>query len=158
MITAKADEESIIRGLGIGADDYVIKPFSPRQLVARVRAILRRRGSTETAGHFLRCGDLTVDTDKRQASLSGKSLALTRDEYNILALLMSRPTKIFTRDEILEAVKGGDYGGFDRSVDSTVKRLRAKMGDSPKTPKYIVTVYGMGYQFGIDAIKKLPEA
>jgi DNA-binding response OmpR family regulator len=151
MVTAKVDEESIIRGLNIGADDYVTKPFSPRQLTARVRAVLRRRDGTETTGRFLSYGDLTVDTDNRQASLNGKSLALTRDEYNIIALLMSRPTKIFTREEILEAVKGSDYDGFDRSVDSTVKRIRAKIEDTAKTPKYIVTIYGIGYKFGIDA-------
>jgi DNA-binding response OmpR family regulator len=153
MVTAKVDEESIIQGLNIGADDYVTKPFSPRQLTARVRAILRRRDSTETTGRFLSYGDLTVDTDKRQVNLRGESLALTRDEYKILDLLMSRPAKIFTRNEILEGVKGGDCDSFDRSVDSAIKRLRAKIEDVPKTPKYIVTVYGMGYQFGTDANK-----
>jgi DNA-binding response OmpR family regulator len=94
--------------------------------------------------------DLVVDTEKRKVSRNGEILALTRDEYHILVLLMSRQAKIFTRDEILEAVKGGDYDGFDRSVDSTIKRLRSKIGDDPKTPTYIVTVYGMGYRFGID--------
>ena len=151
MLTAKADEESIIRGLNMGADDYVCKPFSPRQLMARVRAALRRSGDgsgLDTAGRFLTCGDLAVDTEKRIASRKGEQLALTRDEYHILTLLMSRQAKIFTRDEILEAVKGDGYDGFDRSVDSHIKRLRSKIGDDPKAPKYIVTVYGMGYRFG----------
>jgi DNA-binding response OmpR family regulator len=148
MLTAKADEESVIQGLGAGADDYVCKPFSPRQLMARVRAALRRSGGTGGAGRFLSCGDLTVDTEKREVSRNGELIVLTRDEYHILALLMSGGTKTFTRDEILEAVKGGGYEGFDRSVDSAIKRLRAKIGDDPKTPKYIVTVYGMGYRFG----------
>ncbi|MDR1251455.1 MAG: response regulator transcription factor [Treponema sp.] len=150
MITAKVDEESIIRGLNIGADDYVTKPFSPRQLMARVQAALRRNSGRGRAAQFLVYDDLAVDTQKRQASRNGENLTLTRDEYHILALLMSRQEKIFTRDEILEAVKGGDYDGFDRSVDSTIKRLRSKIGDDPKTPKYIVTVYGMGYRFGTD--------
>jgi DNA-binding response OmpR family regulator len=148
MITAKADEESVIRGLTIGADDYVCKPFSPRQLMARVRAALRRSGGQKTRGGFLSCGDLTVDAEKRIVSRNGEALALTRDEYNILTFLMSRPAKIFTREEILEAVKGDGYDGFDRSVDSHIKRLRAKIGDDPKSPKYILTVYGMGYRLG----------
>lgn len=148
MITAKVDEESVIRGLNIGADDYVCKPFSPRQLMARVGAALRRSGGTEKTDNFLFCGDLTVDTENRTVSRNGEKIALTRDEYNILTLLMSRRAKIFTRDEILDAVKGDDYDGFDRSIDSHIKRLRAKIGDDPKSPKYITTVYGMGYRLG----------
>jgi DNA-binding response OmpR family regulator len=148
MITAKVDEASIIRGLNIGADDYVCKPFSPRQLMARVEAALRRSGGREPGGAFLFCGDLSADTDKRIVSRKGKALNLTRDEYNILTLLMSRQAKIFTREEILEAVKGEDYDGFDRSVDTHIKKLRAKIEEDPKTPKYIITVYGMGYRMG----------
>jgi DNA-binding response OmpR family regulator len=146
MITAKAGEKHIIHGLAIGADDYVTKPFSPRELVARVRAALRRNGGGKTAANFLVCGDLSADTEKRVVSRNGKALGLTRDEYNILTLLMSRQTKIFTREEILEAVKGDDYDGFDRSVDTHIKKLRAKLDDDSRAPKYITTVYGMGYR------------
>ncbi|MDR0409043.1 MAG: response regulator transcription factor [Spirochaetaceae bacterium] len=168
IITAKVDEENIINGLGLGADDYVCKPFSPRQLVARVAAALRRealRGSAEqsvpdchagSAPHSathppaipLQYEDLALDTERRLALKNGNPITLTRDEYKILTLLMSRRTKIFTRDEILDAVKGEDYYGFDRSIDSHIKRLRAKIGDNPKSPKYITTVYGIGYRFG----------
>jgi DNA-binding response OmpR family regulator len=158
IITAKVDEESIIRGLNIGADDYVCKPFSPRQLMARVKAAIRRAtrrygAAGETAGTVkassrLSLMDLTVDGENREVSRNGERIAVTRDEYNILALLMSRPSKIFTRDEILNAVKGDDYYGFDRSIDSHIKRLRAKIGDDPRSPKYITTVYGVGYRFG----------
>jgi DNA-binding response OmpR family regulator len=148
MITARVDEASIIRGLNIGADDYVCKPFSPRQLMARVAAALRRSGGRETGGGFLSCGDLTIDTEKRIVRRNGEALNLTRDEYNILMLFMSGQTKIFTREEILEAVKGGAYEGFDRSVDSHIKRLRAKIEDDPRSPRYILTVYGMGYRLG----------
>ncbi|MDR1318516.1 MAG: response regulator transcription factor [Treponema sp.] len=148
MITARADEESVIRGLKIGADDYVTKPFSPRQLMARVQAALRRNSGKGRAAQFLVYEDLAVDTEKRSVSRKGLPLALTRDEYNILSLLMSRQAKIFTRDEILESIKGEDYDGFDRSVDTHIKKLRAKIGDDPKSPKYIATVYGMGYRFG----------
>jgi DNA-binding response OmpR family regulator len=148
MITAKVEEENIIHGLAIGADDYITKPFSPRQLVARVAAALRRSGGREKAG-FLSCGGLTADTEKRIVSRNGKTLNLTRDEYSILTLLMSRQAKIFTREEILEEVKGDDYDGFDRSVDTHIKKLRAKIEDDSRTPKYIVTVYGMGYRMGV---------
>jgi DNA-binding response OmpR family regulator len=156
MITAKVDEASIIRGLNIGADDYICKPFSPRQLVARVQAALRRSGGTnpigassvKKAGTFFFYKDLTIDTEKRIVNVGGEELTLTRDEYSILALLMSRQTKIFTREEILEAVKGDNYDGFDRAVDTHIKKLRAKIGDDSKSPQYIVTVYGMGYRLG----------
>jgi DNA-binding response OmpR family regulator len=155
MITAKVDEESIIRGLNIGADDYVCKPFSPRQLMARVGAALRRYGTNagtraglKAPAPLLSYRDLTVDAETRTVSRNGEKIAVTRDEYNILTLLMSRQSKIFTRDEILNAVKGDDYYGFDRSIDSHIKRLRAKIGDDPRSPKYIITVYGIGYRFG----------
>ncbi|MDR1374984.1 MAG: response regulator transcription factor [Treponema sp.] len=152
MITAKVEEENIIRGLNIGADDYVTKPFSPRQLMARVKAALRKSGPRGEAGAgsrgFLFYQDLRVDTEKRMASRNGKPVVLTRDEYNILVLFMSSQEKIFTREEILKAVKGDDYEGFDRSVDTHIKNLRAKIEDDPKTPRYIITVYGMGYRLG----------
>ncbi|MDR2757754.1 MAG: response regulator transcription factor [Spirochaetaceae bacterium] len=146
MITAKVEEENIIRGLNVGADDYVTKPFSPRQLMARVEAALRRSGGKKN--DFLFYHDLIVDTEKRIVSRNGEAVNLTRDEYHILTLLMSRQAKIFTREEILEAIKGSDYDGFDRSVDTHIKKLRAKIEDDPKTPKYIITVYGMGYRLG----------
>ena len=149
MITAKVDEASIVHGLNIGADDYVTKPFSLRQLLARVQAVLRRRGGAK-AGELLVYKDLTVDTDNRFASRNGAALTLTRDEFNILTLLMSRQTKIFTRDEILDAVKGGDFDVSDRAIDSHIKRLRSRIGDDPKAPKYITTVYGMGYRMAGD--------
>jgi DNA-binding response OmpR family regulator len=148
MITAKVEEENIIQGLKIVADDYVTKPFSPRQLMARVGAALRRSGGKKTPGNILSYRDLAADTQKRIVSRGGEALSLTRDEYNILTLLMSRQAKIFTREEILEAVKGLGYDGFDRSIDTHIKKLRAKIGDDPRAPKYILTVYGMGYRLG----------
>ncbi|MDR1505719.1 MAG: response regulator transcription factor [Treponema sp.] len=147
MITAKVDEESVIRGLAIGADDYVTKPFSPRQLIARVQAALRRCGDKSPGGITVR-GDLAADAENRRISRNGETLPLTAHEYRILALLMSRPSKIFTREEIISNVKGDDYDGFDRAVDTHIKKIRQKIGDDPKSPRYIQTVYGMGYRLG----------
>jgi DNA-binding response OmpR family regulator len=151
MITAKVDEESIIRGLNMGADDYVCKPFSPRQLMARVQAALRRKTGTGAAGKILSQDGLVVDTENRRVSRDGAGISLTPNEYKILVALMSRRAKIFTRDEIIEQVKGEDYDGFDRAVDTHIKNLRQKIGDDPKSPAFIQTVYGMGYRFAGDA-------
>jgi DNA-binding response OmpR family regulator len=148
MITAKTEEADIIHGLKIGADDYVTKPFSPRQLMARVEAAIRRTANTGNPRRFLQYHDLAIDTEQRSVTLGGETIALTRDEYHILSLLMSRQAKIFTREEIMEAVKGDDYDGFDRIVDAHIKKIRAKIGDDSKSPKYITTVYGMGYRIG----------
>jgi DNA-binding response OmpR family regulator len=145
MITAKVDEESIIRGLNIGADDYVTKPFSPRQLMARIASALRRSGPRDLK--TLSAGDLLVDTENRRVTRKGEEIALTPNEYRILSLLMARPQKIFTRDEIIAGVKDDDYDGFDRAIDSHIKNLRQKIGDDSRAPKYILTVYGMGYRF-----------
>jgi DNA-binding response OmpR family regulator len=174
MMTARIEERDIIRGLNMGADDYVTKPFSPRELMARVAAALRRASASGTAGSagsgsggrdgrgeaqqwserlrserpVLICDALRIDTENRRVSMEGADLPLTPNEYRILALLMSWPQKIFTRDEIIENIKDNDYDGFDRTIDSHIKNLRQKIRDDPKAPKYIVTVYGMGYRFG----------
>jgi DNA-binding response OmpR family regulator len=148
MITAKIEEADIIHGLKIGADDYVTKPFSPRQLMARIEAAIRRTMNNDNLRQFLKYNDLIIDTEQRSVKCNEKAIALTRDEYNILTLLMSRQAKIFTRDEIMEAVKGDDYDAFDRTIDAHIKKLRAKIGDDSKSPKYITTVYGMGYRIG----------
>jgi DNA-binding response OmpR family regulator len=148
MMTAKVDEESIIRGLETGADDYVTKPFSPRQLMARVAAAQRRSSPGPLEGRVFSAGALTVDTGNRRASKNGAALNLTPNEYRILALFMSRPHKIFTRDEIISSIKTDEYDGFDRAIDSHIKNLRQKIEDDPRNPRHILTVYGMGYRFG----------
>jgi DNA-binding response OmpR family regulator len=150
MITARVDEESIIHGLNIGADDYVCKPFSPRQLMARVQAALRRKTGSGVTEKRLASGGLVADTENRRVSRDGVVLSLTPNEYKILITLMSRPAKIFTRDEIIERIKGDDYEGFDRAVDTHIKNLRQKIGDDSKSPAFIQTVYGMGYRFAGD--------
>ena len=146
MVSAKIDEKSIIYGLNIGADDYIKKPFSPRELFARVSAILRRsEGFIDT--NFLNYGNLSIDIENRKVFLNKKMVVLTPDEYKILVLLMSRPQKIFTREEIIANIKDY-YEGFDRVIDSHIKNIRQKIENNPKSPKYIVTVYGIGYRFG----------
>lgn len=152
MMTAKSDEESIISGFGLGADDYVTKPFSPRQLMARVAAALRRsketkRASTESSTDGKPHG-LYVDKKNRSVSKDGKVIRLTPSEYKILLLLTSAPYKTFTRDEIIFAAKTDDYDGFDRTIDSHIKNLRYKIEDDPKSPRYVVTIHGFGYRYG----------
>ncbi|MDR0640012.1 MAG: response regulator transcription factor [Spirochaetaceae bacterium] len=151
MLTAKADEESIVAGLNRGADDYVVKPFSPKQLIARVEAVLRRavavrNGAGQAA--VLSSAGLTLNAESRTVRKDGCLIPLTASQFDVLTLLMARPAKIWTRDEIIEAVKGDDFDGFDRAIDTHIKNLRQKLGDDPKSPRYIVTVYGMGYRFG----------
>jgi DNA-binding response OmpR family regulator len=150
MVTAKVDEASIINGLNIGADDYVTKPFSPRELSARISAHLRRAGRAPAGGR-LRSGGLEVSLDDRAVYLDGEAVVFTADEFDILRLLMSRPHKVFTRDEIIDRVKTSDFDAFDRVIDAQIKNIRRKLRDDPKSPKYIVTVYGIGYRFGGDA-------
>jgi DNA-binding response OmpR family regulator len=152
MMSARVEEGDIIQGLNSGADGYVTKPFSPRELMARVAAALRRSegGGTGRRGPVLSSQGLTADTENRQITLDGERLTLTPHEYKILTLLMSRPQKLFTRDEILDNIKDDEYDGFDRTVDSHIKNLRQKIGDDSRSSKYILTVYGMGYRFGQD--------
>jgi len=147
MVSAKVDEKSIIYGLNIGADDYIKKPFSPKELLARVDALLRRSEKL-FVNHLLKYDDLSIDRENRRVFLNEKLIVLTPHEYKILELLMSSPQKIFTRDEIILNIKTEDYDGFDRSVDSHIKNIRQKIEENPKSPKYIVTVYGIGYRFG----------
>jgi len=147
MITAKADEASIIRGLTMGADDYVTKPFSPRELAARAAALLRRASGGKPPASPLLAGGLAVDRENRSVTRDGERINLTAHEFRILELLASRPHKIFTRDEILDSIKDDSFGVFDRSIDNHIKNLRQKLADNPRAPRYIETVYGMGYRF-----------
>jgi len=152
MMTAKSDEESVIGGLGLGADDYVTKPFSPRQLMARVAAALRRGDANAAAGAgALDLRGLHLDKTNRRVSKNGKLVKLTPSEFKILSLLVSSPKRTFSRDEIIYAVKPDDYDGFDRTIDSHIKNLRHKIEDDPKSPRYVVTAHGFGYKYGGDS-------
>lgn len=151
MLTAKTAEASKIEGFSLGADDYVTKPFSPRELVQRVRAILRRsyrdRGPLSDVLFF---GDdeLKIDIRRNEVLKNGEIANLTPNEYKILLILASNPGQIFSRERLVERAFGIDYYGFDRTIDTHIKNIRHKIEDNPKAPKYILTVYGVGYKFG----------
>ena len=144
MLTARVEEEDRIAGLETGADDYIIKPFSARELEARVRAVLRR--STGGTTSVLEVGSLRLDREQRQVYIHGGAVELTAMEFDLLAFLMAQPGRVFTRLELLEAVRGDAYGGFERSVDSHIKRLRQKVEPDQHEPSLILTVFGVGYK------------
>ncbi len=147
MLTARGEVTDRIVGLEIGADDYLPKPFEPRELVARIQNVLRRSADRRSSDVPLIFGNLTIDTHRRTAELAGKSLDLTTMEYQLLALFAENPGRTFTRDEILNALRGIDAKLFSRSVDILVSRLRQKLQDTTKQPRYIKTVWGTGYIF-----------
>jgi DNA-binding response OmpR family regulator len=151
MLTAKTQEEDVLSGLGMGADDYVTKPFSPRQLMARVDALLRRV-SEEPVPLFselsMNNGELVADILRHEVRKNGKPVALTPDEYNILMVMLKYPTKVFTRDELIDFALDDEFDGFDRIIDTHIKNIRQKIEIDPKSPRYILTVHGVGYKFG----------
>lgn len=151
MLTAKINEDDKIEGLSIGADDYVTKPFSPRELVSRVKALLRRsyRQSTPLAEKLIfNNGDLEIDIDKMVVRKKGTNVYLTSNEFKILVSLLTNPGQVFSREQLIELAFGYDYDGFDRTIDTHIKNIRQKIEDNPKEPVYINTVYGAGYKFG----------
>jgi DNA-binding response OmpR family regulator len=146
MVTAKSDEEDRIKGLGIGADDYVVKPFSPKELVARVNAHLRRTRKAATTMSFNR-GELVVNVKNHEVLKKGKPVTLTPTEFKILLLLSERPEAVMTRSQLVNVVLGYDFEGYERTIDAHVKNLRQKVEENPKEPSLIKTVYGLGYKF-----------
>lgn len=151
MLTAKAEEEQILKGLDIGADDYVTKPFSPRQLMARIGALLRRTGGDNyRVSSILSFNnhELVIDTLKHEVTKNGESISLTPIEFNILSTMAKTPSRTYTRDDLIVYALGDDYDGFDRSLDSHIKNLRHKIETDTKNCKYILTVHGLGYKFG----------
>ena len=150
MLTAKGEVEDRIIGLELGADDYLVKPFSPRELVARVRALLRRAHiDTEPQREILEFGDLVIDISGHKVLVQGKEVDLTASEFKLLTTLSRYPGRVYSRMELVEKVLGYDFEGYERTIDSHIKNLRAKLGDDPRSPKWLYTVHGVGYRFEI---------
>lgn len=152
ILTAKTSEESIINGLDIGADDYITKPFSPRQMIARVNAILRRVAEENHNPDIISFnqGDLVINQVDYTVKKAGQATYLTPSEFKILITLAKRSNKVFTREELINVAFDGDYFGYDRTIDSHIKNLRAKIEDNPKECIYVLTIRGIGYKFGGD--------
>jgi DNA-binding response OmpR family regulator len=147
MLTALGSEEDRVVGLELGADDYLTKPFSPRELVARVRAVFRRVDRGPERGDVLRAGDVVLDMPRMRVTVDGRPVEVTATEFALLATLMRQPGRVFTRAQLLDAMHGDEGEAFDRAVDAHVKNLRRKIEPDPHAPRYLLTVYGVGYRF-----------
>jgi len=151
LLTARIEESDKVVGLELGADDYVTKPFSPRELVARARAVLRRAGREAPGPEALQAGSLKLDRQMRRVTVKDRQVDLTPSEFELLACLMSVPGKVFTRFELLDHLHGMAFKGYERSIDLHIKNLRAKIEAEPRKSRYIETVYGVGYRFSDEA-------
>ncbi len=146
MLTARVEESDKLVGLELGADDYITKPFSPKELVARVRAVIRRTEAPPERGDILRVGDLSFDLPRMKTTVGGRPIDLTPTEFQLLTTLARQPGRIFTRAQLLDAVRGVSVESFERAVDAHIKNIRRKLEPDPSTPRYILTVYGVGYK------------
>ena len=146
MLTARSEETDRIVGLELGADDYVVKPFSPRELVARVKAVLRRTGGA-VATETIRVMDLLISLPHRSVERDGSRIELTATEFELLRALSSNPGRVFTRGQLLDSIKGVSFESYERAIDAHIKNLRKKLEPDPRRPRYVLTVYGVGYKF-----------
>jgi DNA-binding response OmpR family regulator len=148
MLTARGDETDRVVGLELGADDYVVKPFSPKELVARVRAVLRRTQAAQAGGpEVLRVADVEVDVPRMRVAVAGRPVELTPTEFQLLVALVREPGRVFTRGQLLDAVHGVAFESYERAIDAHVKNLRKKIEPTPGRPRYLLTVHGVGYRF-----------
>jgi two-component system alkaline phosphatase synthesis response regulator PhoP len=147
MLTARADESDKLVGLELGADDYLTKPFSPKELVARVRAVLRRAEASASPAAVIRAGDLHIDVGRMKVTVAGRDVDLTPTEFHLLTAMARQPGRVFTRSQLLDAVRGVAFESYERAIDTHIKNLRRKLEPDPRTPRYVSTVFGVGYRF-----------
>lgn len=147
MLTARVEESDKLIGLELGADDYLTKPFSPKELVARVRAVFRRTDIGPGHGDVVRAADVTLDVPRMQAKVGRRTVELTSTEFELLAMMMRQPGRVFTRGQLLDAVRGEELESLDRVIDGHIKNLRRKLEPDARHPRYVLTVYGVGYKF-----------
>lgn len=147
MLTARVEEADRLIGLELGADDYMVKPFSPREVVARVRTIFRRASPAPEKAETIQVGDLVIDRSAHSVTRSGAPIELTRTEFDILTTLAAQPRRVFSRMQIMEQAMGDSFEGYERTIDAHIKNLRNKLEPNPKQPVYIHTVFGVGYKF-----------
>lgn len=146
LVTARSDEVDRLIGLEIGADDYISKPFSPREVVARVKAVLRRSGDQRPGDDTVRIGELSIDAERRAVAVQGREVDLTRTEFDILAAMAAHPGRVYSRLQLLEIATGDAFEGYERTIDAHVKNIRKKLGEDPRAPRYVHTVFGVGYK------------
>ena len=151
ILTAKVEENERVLGLELGADDYVTKPFSPRELAARVRAVLRRLHKQAETPEMLRAAGLTLDRAARTVSVEERRVDLTPSEFDLLAALMAAPGRVYSRSDLLDRLQGDAYAGYERTIDVHIRNLRTKIEPDPSRPRYVETVFGVGYRFTAEA-------
>ncbi|HEV2218865.1 MAG TPA: response regulator transcription factor [Candidatus Dormibacteraeota bacterium] len=148
MLTARSEESDKLVGLELGADDYLTKPFSPKELVARVRTVLRRAEGSKRQSELIRVGtDVSLDVPRMEARFGGRRVDLTKTEFQLLAALAREPGRVFTRAQLLDAVRGVAFESYERAIDAHVKNIRRKIEADPRSPRYLLTVFGVGYRF-----------
>lgn len=147
MLTARSEESDKLVGLELGADDYIVKPFSPKELVARVRAVLRRTEHANENSQVIRADNVVLDVPRMRVTIEGKHIEVTPTEFQLLAVLARQPGRIFTRAQLLDAVRGVAFESYERAIDAHIKNLRRKIEPDPRAPRYVLTVYGVGYKF-----------